>query len=54
MSEDPSLPKIIITIDPDTDEYHAYFDQVPYGRLCEVLNDLVDKVNKKELPFDQD
>ena len=52
--EDPTLPRVIITIDPETYEYHVDFENVPYELLVVTLEDFMNKVHNKELPFDRD
>jgi hypothetical protein len=56
---DPTLPQVIITIDPDLGTYHVDYCSIPLEIWLGVLTDLVQKAQAGDLPteqssFDQD
>jgi len=48
--DDPTLPRVSITIDPETCQYVIDFDAIDYEVWVGVLNDMIKRTQEKDLP----
>lgn len=54
MRSDPTFPQIVITIDPDTGEYEAIFDELKNGMIINVLTTILLDAKSGTLPRKED